>query len=364
MRRVLIVDDEPWAREVVKSLAAWARLRLEVAGEAEDGDEALALIETLRPDIVVTDMRMPGVDGIQLLQAMKDRFPRLKIVVMSGYDDFAYLKQAIQSRAVEYMLKPIDPDELNAALARCVSELESLERTVHTSWRAPLVLPEPGMTERYAALRQRAFAALFELNTAAARQSFEKLGELLDAAYPGGLDRAMREKVQGDFLQVLEEFTAERPGELPAPPRRDVPDAAGGDAGGAAALRAIAEAYAEAIEGIERFRRSKTRLILDEVTAYIDAQYADPITLETIARRFYVSKEHLSRTFKLATGETVTDAIVARRIGKAKELLLRPGVSIKDVASMVGYPDLPYFHRIFKKETGITPGEFREGGRN
>jgi len=361
MRSVLIIDDEPWAREVVKSLGEWGRLRLTVAGEAEDGTQGLRSIEELRPDIVVTDMRMPGVDGVRLLQAMKDRFPDLKIIVMSGYDDFAYLKQAIQSRAVEYMLKPIDPDELNAALERCVRELDAQEQTVRTSWKAPLVFPDSGTMDRYMALRQRVFGALFELNKTGVLQAFEKLRELLAAAYPGGVDRAMLDKVRADFVQVLEQFMQGQPQGHDAAEAEPTRAAEGADA--EAVVRELAERYARAVERIESFRKSKIRLVIDEVAAYIDERYADPISLESIAQRFYVSKEHLSRTFKQTTGINVSDYIVRRRIEKAKELLVSPGVSIKDTARMVGYPELAYFHRIFKKEVGVTPGEFREGRR-
>ncbi|HZG78811.1 MAG TPA: response regulator [Paenibacillus sp.] len=257
MRNVLIVDDEPWAREVVKSLGEWSRLGLAVAGEAEDGTTGLRLIEELRPHIVVTDMRMPGVDGIKLLQAMHERFPALKVIVMSGYDDFAYMRQAIQSRAVDYMLKPVDPVELNEALERCVRELEKQERTADASSRSPLALP------------------------------------------------------------------------------------------------------GTAIGAIETKRMDKTRLAIEEVARYIDAHYPDPISLESISLRFYVSKEHLSRSFKAAFGENVSDRIARKRIDRAKDLLALPAMSTKDVARTVGYPELAYFHRIFKKHTGVTPGEFR-----
>ncbi|WP_309119637.1 response regulator [Paenibacillus sp.] len=355
MRTVLIIDDEPWAREAVKALGEWSRLGLTVAGEAEDGTQGLRSIERLKPDIVVTDMRMPGVDGVKLLQAMNERVPSLKIIVMSGYDDFAYLKQAIQSRAVEYMLKPIDPAELNGALERCVRDLEQAEQTVSTSWRSPLALPDAAMMERYLLLRQRLYASLFELNKPAALQALDKLEELLRAAYPGGADEPMLRQMYADGLRTLREFMAERR-EASAPPdasSRGTPKSAG------AVVRALADAYAEAIDRIEASRPSKAKLAIAQVVRYIDEHYADPITLESIALRFYVSKEHLSRSFKSTTGENVSEYIVRRRIERAKELLVVPGMATKDVARTVGYSELAYFHRIFKKQTGLTPGEFR-----
>ncbi|HZG86874.1 response regulator [Paenibacillus sp.] len=344
-RRVVIIDDEPWSREVVKSLGEWSKLGLTVSGEAEDGKQGIRLVEELRPHIVVTDMRMPGIDGVELLQQLKERFPSLKIVVMSGYDDFVYLKQAIQSRAVEYMLKPFDPNELNEALRRCVRELEAEEQTVRTSWTSPLALPDPALMERLLAIRQRIFAGLFELNKPALLQSFEKLEELLRKAYPDGADAAMLRMLHADFLGALREFMAGHPDPVP-------------EDGGEPSARAWADAYGAAVDRVEAHRNNKTRLVVEEVAAFIDAHFAEPISLETVARRFYVSKEHLSRTFKQTTGVNVSDYIVRRRIEQAKALLA-DGVAIKHAARAVGYPELAYFHRIFKKETGLTPGEYR-----
>src|SRR5665647_984121 len=96
MYKVMIMDDEPWSRKVIIQLGEWDKLALTIIGEAEDGTQGLRMIAELTPDIVVTDMRMPGIDGVELLKALNDKHPLLKIIVMSGYDDFVYLKQAIQ----------------------------------------------------------------------------------------------------------------------------------------------------------------------------------------------------------------------------------------------------------------------------
>jgi two-component system response regulator YesN len=114
MYRVLVVDDEPWSRQVARALGAWAAMDLEIVGEAEDGAAALRLIEKLQPHIVLTDMRMPSIEGAELLKAFSERYPAIKLIVMSGYQDIEYLRQSIRSRAVEYLLKPIDPEELTA----------------------------------------------------------------------------------------------------------------------------------------------------------------------------------------------------------------------------------------------------------
>lgn len=359
MNKVLIIDDEPWAREVVKALGDWDRLRLTIVGEAEDGKEGLRLIQELEPQIVMTDMRMPGVDGVELLQQLNSRFPSLKVVVMSGYDDFIYLKQAIHSRAVDYLLKPVDPDELNAALKKCIHELEVQKQTVNTSWKSPLVFPSTALMDRYTALRQRVFASLFELSKPAVLQTMNKLEEFLASSFPEGMEQALLAKMGDDFEHILEQFMSENEVGFESQVRETESGAQWINVSDT--LETIRRNYGEAIDKIEAIRKSKTRLVIAEVQSYIDQHYIDPITLETVAHHFFVSKEHLSRVFKTTAHENLTEYIIRKRMEKAKELLQQPHISIKQAALMVGYPEQAYFHRVFKKHFGITPGDIRSG---
>jgi len=357
MNKVLIIDDEPWARAVVRTLGEWERLGLRIAGEAEDGKEGLRLMKELEPHIVLTDMRMPGVDGVELLKQINEQFPLLKIIVMSGYDDFMYLKQAIRSRAVEYLLKPVDPEELNAALAKCIHELHTQKQTVNTSWDSPLAFPNPSSMDRYVAQRQRVFAALFELSRPAVLQALDKLEELLVATYPEGMEPALLAKVGDDFLHILEQFMMEN--EVGFEVQLISPEGQWKDV--SAALTIVQRNYLEAIDSIEMIRKTKNRLLIPEVKDYIDKHFLEPITLETIAGKFFVSKEHLSRVFKTTIGENLTEYIIRKRMERARELLLQPHISIKEAALMTGYTELAYFHRVFKKQFGLTPGEVQKG---
>lgn len=359
--RILIIDDEPWSREVVKALGAWESLKLNVIGEAEDGTQGLKLIGELEPHIVVTDMRMPGLDGVELLKVINERHPSLKIIVMSGYDDFGYLKQAIRSRAIEYLLKPIDPEELNASLTRCVRELEQDHANVNISWRTPLVFADTAVLDRYLAYRQQIFGYLLELNKPVVIHSFEKLGEFLKSVLPETKDGNMLDKIGHDFILMLEKFTSENePGfdRIWSDGKREwivttswnsIQEAVGD----------IGRLYGEVIDAIEVFRKNRNRLDLTEVQVHIDRHFQEPISLETIAQHFFVSKEHLSRTFKTFTCENISDYIVRRRMEKARKLIVEQRLAIKHVAQMTGYDDLAYFYRVFKKHFGMTPGELR-----
>ena len=124
MYRVIIVDDEPVIRRGLRETIEWDALGLEVAGEAADGNEALKLVRDIRPEILITDIRMPDMDGIALIREIRKTDLNVKITILSGYSDYDYLKEAIRLGVDNYLLKPIDNDELVSNLRNAVSEIE------------------------------------------------------------------------------------------------------------------------------------------------------------------------------------------------------------------------------------------------
>ena len=128
--RVLLADDEEEIRVGISRKIDWAGLGFVLVGEAENGAEALELAEQLRPDVVLTDIKMPFMDGLELCRRLKQAIPAAKLVVFSGFDDFEYARQAIGMNVFEYILKPINAPELNEVLNRLKAQLDQqrLER--------------------------------------------------------------------------------------------------------------------------------------------------------------------------------------------------------------------------------------------
>jgi two-component system, response regulator YesN len=120
--KALIVDDEKHVREGLLLLAEWEKYGIDTILEAEDGEEAIKLINEYHPEIIFTDMRMPKRDGINLLKWIHSSNLNSKTIVVSGYDDFEYLRNAIYYKSFDYILKPIDPEILNETLERAVTE--------------------------------------------------------------------------------------------------------------------------------------------------------------------------------------------------------------------------------------------------
>lgn len=351
MYKVLLVDDESWTRDIIRAFGEWEKFEMDIVGEADDGLEALRLTELLAPEVVITDMRMPGADGMQLLRMLNDRFPEIKVIVVSGYDDFNYAKHALRYRAVDYLLKPVDPKELNAALQNCKNELEAALQE-----RSPMSL-DLDISYLLSSYKQLLRTHFNELNKEGVAATLLLMTEELER---NGIKKAgMLEQVVQELLLLLKELMIANSLDsesLHAPYSHDAL------ASSANMTLFLTHHYVDTLEQLTQQRKFKNKLNLEEVKQFIEMHFAEVVTLEQLARAFFVSKEYLSKVFKLEFGRNVTDYILHLRMEKAKEWLADESIPIKAVAEMAGYEDVTYFYRVFKKHFGIAPGEMRKSG--
>ena len=122
--KVFLVEDEYIVREGIKNNIDWEKNGYDFCGEASDGELAFPMISEKRPDIVITDIRMPFMDGIELSRMIKEDYPEIKIIILSGHEEFEYAKAAIQIGVEEYLLKPINGDELLQVVNRVAQKIK------------------------------------------------------------------------------------------------------------------------------------------------------------------------------------------------------------------------------------------------
>lgn len=182
MIKVMLVDDEEMTRSGLREFISWEQLGLEVAGEAEDGEEALERFMLLRPEIVLCDVRMPRMDGITLAGKLKELAPDCKIIFLSGYSDVAYLKSAIKLQAVDYIEKPVQIHELEALLGRTAEEISKSREE-----NSKLLQIRKALDENLAELTGKALKELFQLSSPADPGTERILEELF--ALHGGFPR-------------------------------------------------------------------------------------------------------------------------------------------------------------------------------
>ncbi|MFH5186841.1 response regulator [Paenibacillus sp. TAB 01] len=145
MWRVLIIDDDFQVLEGMKKSIPWERLEAEWVGEAMDGEEGLRVIRETSPDIVITDIYMPVMNGLEMIEQLKQDGFQGEIVILSGYSDFQYARQALRLQVSDYLSKPVTMEELGEVLERVIRELETkeLEKLEQEQTRNRLMMYEP-----------------------------------------------------------------------------------------------------------------------------------------------------------------------------------------------------------------------------
>lgn len=137
MLKVLLMDDEPRICKLLHMMIPWESLGFQIVGESYDSLDGLEKYKVLRPDIVILDIRMPGMNGITLIGKMKEVCAQAEFVIISGYKDFEYAREAMQLGVQSYLLKPVDPEELKTVLLSAKSSIEqqnTLEQEI-TEWK-------------------------------------------------------------------------------------------------------------------------------------------------------------------------------------------------------------------------------------
>lgn len=127
MFKAVIVDDESWILDDLRGIINWNEEGFEIIGEAENGSKAEAIIKRYKPDIVFCDIRMPEMNGIELLGRVKSKYRNILIVFISAYSDFSYAQQAVALGAFDYLLKPVEVNILKNVLRRARSHIEEIK---------------------------------------------------------------------------------------------------------------------------------------------------------------------------------------------------------------------------------------------
>ena len=400
MWKVLIADDEPKIRRGLRATIERIRPDMSVVAEAEDGERALALVQREKPDILMIDVRMPFLNGLELIERMKAVWSDCVIIVVSGHDEFEYAQRALQLRVFEYVLKPVPQDVLASVLSRAEEELSGMRRRSHyIAWaRDQLERNMPLLREqllrdwvrgRLSRIEIEEQASFLGITTEGSRMMalIHIMARSVSAALPGEKDRRL--EVYAVRRISEEAFRPFPPVMLFQDEQDDVVALTGcaEPAAWAAAVQAIETGAARSLthavliahspvvegpEGIpetyeslsaEAARRSGHRSFVLHAQTFIDSRYGQPdLTLEEVASAVQVSPGYLSRLLKRETGFSFVDYLTRVRITKAMQLMSDPAIKVYEVAEAVGYQSQHYFSRAFKRVFGRSPVEYRKGG--
>ncbi|WP_248924307.1 response regulator transcription factor [Paenibacillus hamazuiensis] len=395
MTSIIIVDDEKLLRKGFIHMTDWLSHGYKIVGEAGNGEEALQLVKALGPDVVVTDIRMPGMDGVQLIREIKSAYPQIEVIVLSSYSDFPYVKESLQLGAADYILKAsMSFDEVLQALDKATGK-----RNAPDSGHAPQLHNKGAEASGTAADSSAAFyekvPGADRLNRASSVQArpplpsaswnwkdirpYVDIGDL-DALYESVYGAAVRQISQGNapepyhlqknlvelvymIIHKLDE-AGWNPDELQRSKLahfRKMETAGHFDE--------CMEAFRKALNEIAEFLTASGYLAsaysptVKAVVSHLHQNYADPeLSLGETAKKFHLNKSYLSQLFKQQTGVNFQNYVTRIRIDKAKELL-KQNEPVSEVCAAVGIDNISYFSQLFKRWAGVSPSDYaRERG--
>lgn len=370
METLFIADDENAIREGLKQIIDWESLGFTLCGEASNGKDALSQILALHPALVLLDVKMPGLHGTEVIRLARESGFEGKCIILSGYADFKYAQEAIRSGVRFYLTKPIDEDELLEAVTQIREEIaQAKSDSSHANIpedRAYDITPQdfteevsciPLSPEDLSDYAERLCDALSSYNRRMLTDIMDELAHLLKD-YPAGSPR-VRLLLTDLFLQIKERMTHHYPSlTLPFYNNADIIDLIQKSG----SLNEIFTLMSEQFETVMGALGSTAKdTILYDVLFYIDHHFKENIKLEGIAALFGYNSAYLGKIFTKSVGESFNSYVDHKRIDHSKELLLENHLKVYEIAEQVGYKNVDYFHKKFRKYVGMSPAEFRKG---
>ena len=421
MYKLLIADDERSTREGLRSFFEREPNGFQLVGVVDGGLPALAMAQEHQPDLLLTDIRMPDIDGLSLARRCAELANPPHLLIMSSYVETQYIKSALKLRAMNYLIKPIDLTELRETLQKIRQQLdmEAAERERKEKMRVGLnhsrswlrghfleellegvctntgeiaqqldfldmELPE---IARYGVLSVRidSQSPCFTRDTAENRKKMYSLRKLLEdilSSYAEGyvFERGARELVvlamercevsdePDSFSRSLETICQESLSAL----TMTQANAAIGIGKPVLSRYQLPLSYALAREDTQARLIGGSNVLVhsrpgspadqtvEKICAIIQEHYRENLTIQSIAERIYLSPNYICMVFKHATGQTINQYTTQVRMEQAKKLLAQQELRIADIGAAVGYAEPGYFNKLFKKYAALTPKEYRQ----
>ena len=422
MYKVLLVDDEYMITEGLKRLIPFEKWDMEVVATANHADDALDYVREHPVDIVISDVNMPDKTGLEMIQEMKDLLPDAYYILLSGYQEFDYVKKAMNLSVVDYLVKPVDKVELGHLLEKIVTQLrekvqepeilsQQLDEeafkthlTQKENWWIGLSKEKQGdfvipyyvlgqdwqivlADQEFEGLLVMPFEAPYQINFEKWKRDVEKTlfygsvkldqSESLFSYY----EPIYRVIIQGNLQQIIDELTLLEKIVLENTPRVSITkqlftqfvmdvfhlfehlkaDDMTDIVKNIHAITTFEDLVAYTKETLTSFfgqyRMNENVVSVLEV---IGRDYQKELSLKDISKELFINPVYLGQLIKKETNSTFAELLNKQRIKAAQQLLLSTNDSIEDICYTVGYSNVGYFYKVFRKLCGKSPKAYRK----
>ncbi|MCF7924553.1 MAG: response regulator [Candidatus Izimaplasma sp.] len=401
MIKMIVIDDEALVRKGIRETINWEKYNIKIIGEANNGQKGYQLIKETNPDIVISDIKMPVMDGVQLAKKIEKEKLDLGLIILSGYQDFNFAKEALESGAFEYLLKPIDNQELIQSVLRAI-ERQNKKRNLESKAKVydeqkeliENTLVYDLLTKDYkifqslhqqinkikSSLPEQGYLVVINIdekeseitgedNISFANNYLNNLNKLNHQYYLNSFNQDLvilintkKDDLYKYLFELIEKYETNHDSSISI---------------------GISKHYNNIVNLHERFSEAKIAVssklylgfshllfyedktidlkpIVKDVMTYIANNYHKNISVKSASEALYVSESYLLHQFKEHSHRTFNDCLSKHRVLMAKKKLLNRDKRVYEVALEVGYNDAKYFSQIFKKRVGISPTEYRK----
>lgn len=364
MIRAIIVDDEKIVREGLRDHYHWSKYDVCVVGTFEDGKQADDFLNDNEVDLIVTDVVMPRMNGMELAESARKKYPDVKLIFVSGFTDAGYLLNALKLNATDFIFKSVDFDELDEAVERVVlnlsrsrqqlSHIQKLEKQVDSSMAllvqqqmeektgsAILGALTSGDKDRIASLAAEAVDGSVSFPSQDEKNNF--LYRLL--LLPNQILQSLEPQERG-LYRSIEELLASFMNCTDVEEKKEF------------IINALVDASDRYLH-TDTLSKPDSNAVVAELENHINSHYMDQISVTSLADHVRLSPAYMCVLFKQVSGQTINQYITKTRLMNAKRMLEDVSISIEEVCYGTGYLSTSYFSRLFKQNTGLTPSEYR-----
>lgn len=342
--KALIVDDDVFVRKCLIQMLPWRELDFSQVLEADNGADALDIAMREKVDLVITDVKMPQLDGLELSTRLSRNMLDICILLLSEHSDFEFAQRAIKCGVHDYILKPLTSERLNEICDKIRQATEEMQmRRYYTALKIDKSSVRDVIREMLESMDAQAIQDAFDHLAANKihRDDLKSFGlmfltELFDQTeamtFSKGEVQALRTQLLDDYARV-----------------KNVTDLR------ALVQTACAKCYALSMNG-----STMSTSHVQKMVNYIDTHYMDPdLSVAQVSEWLHLSPIYTGALFKKCNGKSIVSYIHEVRIEQAKKLLLDASINVKEVSTRVGYMTPDYFTRIFNMSVGVTPSKYR-----
>jgi len=383
--RVLIIDDEPLIIQNLSTVINWRNFNYEMVEKAFDGKEALEIITHVKPHLILTDINMPEKNGIELLKALNQQPFEPIVILISGYDEFEYAREGLKYNAFDYILKPIDYEQLTDCIQRATNVIKQNEKKQYNELKQVLYdsiivgnkqVEDTLCNDQYSLFMIR----LSEKNDE------QKLWNWIDknSGLFNGHTFFLYKYLENDFVFIVkgENKQSSELKQVVNQMLEKVQSITNNQSfisiGGISSLSDLKSLLESAKDLLKLYKLTNKKIIskedlnndyqvanqsdlfINKAEKFIQENFNRDIGIEQVADNIGLSVSYFSLLFKQNTGMTFLEYLTKIRMDHACYLLKNTNYKTYDIANKVGYTDQRYFSQVFKRKMKMTPSEYRK----